>query len=92
MKRFDAYVHHPYYGTPRETPASKPKAKTAVGLGNFNDLVKEVTRLYGKKRLWITEYGYQTSRRIGSSASPTSSRPSTSARPSPSPGSIRAWT
>ena len=60
MKRFDAYVHHPYYGSPRETPASKPKAKTAVGLGNFNDLVKEVTRLYGKKRLWITEYGYQT--------------------------------
>ena len=60
MKRFDAYAHHPYYGTPRETPTSKPKAKTAVGLGNIDDLVKELTRLYGKKRLWITEYGYQT--------------------------------
>jgi Glycosyl hydrolase catalytic core len=60
MKRFDAYAHHPYYGTPRETPTSKPKARTAVGLGNINDLVKELTRLYGKKRLWITEYGYQT--------------------------------
>ena len=23
-------------------------------------LVKEVTRLYGNKRIWITEYGYQT--------------------------------
>jgi hypothetical protein len=22
--------------------------------------VREVTRLYGKKRIWITEYGYQT--------------------------------
>jgi hypothetical protein len=60
MKRFDAYAHHPYYGSARETPNSKPKAKTAVGLGNIGDLVKELTRLYGKKRLWITEYGYQT--------------------------------
>jgi Glycosyl hydrolase catalytic core len=60
MKRFDAYAHHPYYGSARETPTSKPKAKTAVGLGNINDLVKELTRLYGRKRLWITEYGYQT--------------------------------
>jgi Glycosyl hydrolase catalytic core len=60
MKRFDAYVHHPYYGSRLETPTSKPKAKTAVGLGNINDLIKELTRLYGKKRLWITEYGYQT--------------------------------
>ncbi len=60
MKRFDAYAHHPYYGSRLETPTSKPKAKTAVGLGNINDLIKELTRLYGKKRLWITEYAYQT--------------------------------
>jgi hypothetical protein len=60
MKRFDAYAHHPYYGSRLETPKAKPKAKTAVGLGNINDLIKELTRLYGKKRLWITEYGYQT--------------------------------
>ena len=60
MKRFDAYAHHPYYGSRLETPTSKPKAKTAVGLGNINVLIKELTRLYGKKRLWITEYAYQT--------------------------------
>jgi hypothetical protein len=60
MKRFDAYAHHPYYGSALETPTSRPRAKTAVGLGNINDLVKELTRLYGRKRLWITEYGYQT--------------------------------
>jgi hypothetical protein len=60
MKRFDAYAHHPYYGKPSESPRSRPKAKTAVGLGNINDLIKELTRLYGKKRVWITEYGYQT--------------------------------
>ena len=38
----------------------KPKSKTAVTLGNFGDLTKELTRLYGQKRIWITEYGYQT--------------------------------
>jgi putative glycosyl hydrolase len=60
MRRFDAYAHHPYYGRRSETPTTRPKAKTAVGLGNINDLIRELTRLYGKKRLWITEYGYQT--------------------------------
>jgi hypothetical protein len=60
LKRFDAWAHHPYAGRRIESPASKPRAKTAVTLGNLNDLVKELTRLYGKKRIWITEYGYQT--------------------------------
>jgi hypothetical protein len=31
-----------------------------VTLGNFSSLVRELTRLYGGKRIWITEYGYQT--------------------------------
>jgi hypothetical protein len=57
---FDAYAHHPYYGSRSETPGTRPKADTAVTLGNIDDLVSELTRLYGKKRLWITEYGYQT--------------------------------
>ncbi|MGH7128598.1 MAG: hypothetical protein ACREIV_08505, partial [Planctomycetaceae bacterium] len=64
---FDAYAHHPYYGSPAETPTTKPppgrrgRPPTAVTLGNFDVLVKEVNRLYGKRmRLWITEYGYQT--------------------------------
>jgi hypothetical protein len=65
-KGFDAYAHHPYYGAPRETPATPPppgihgNAATAVTLGNFSLLIREVTRLYGNKRIWITEYGYQT--------------------------------
>ena len=65
-KGFDAYAHHPYYGAPRETPSTPPppgihgNAATAITLGNINLLVREVTRLYGNKRLWITEYGYQT--------------------------------
>jgi Glycosyl hydrolase catalytic core len=63
---FDAYAHHPYYGGPRETPSTPPPpgarglSPTAVTLGNFHLIVREVTRLYGNKRIWITEYGYQT--------------------------------
>jgi Glycosyl hydrolase catalytic core len=72
MKRFgargfDAYAHHPYYGHPRETPSYQPrlnKGPRIVGgpvlLGNINDLAREVTRLWGRKPLWITEYGCQT--------------------------------
>lgn len=65
-KGFDAYAHHPYYGGPTETPATPPpngsrgQAPTAVTLGNINVLIREVTRVYGNKRIWITEYGYQT--------------------------------
>jgi hypothetical protein len=59
-KGFDAYAHHPYYGRPSEGPSLRPPGGTAVTLGNINDLVRELTRLYGRKPLWITEYGYQT--------------------------------
>jgi hypothetical protein len=60
LRHFDAWAHHPYAGRPTEKPSTKPRAKTAVTLGNLDDLVTELTRLYGKKRIWITEYGYQT--------------------------------
>jgi hypothetical protein len=57
---FDAYAHHPYYGTPAESPATRPAGRTGVTLGNIDVLVSELTRLYGRKPLWLTEYGYQT--------------------------------
>jgi hypothetical protein len=57
---FDAYAHHPYYGHRREKPATRPPASTAITLGNINVLDREIRRLYGPKRIWITEYGYQT--------------------------------
>jgi Glycosyl hydrolase catalytic core len=65
LKSFDAWAHHPYYAGPTDQPTTKPVtakgvASTAVTLGNLGDLVREVTRLYGNKRIWITEYGYQT--------------------------------
>jgi hypothetical protein len=59
-RRFDAYAHHPYYGHRTETPAAKPRTKNAIVLGNIGVLDREVRRLFGTKRLWITEYGYQT--------------------------------
>jgi hypothetical protein len=65
LKTFDAWAHHPYYAGPSDQPTMKPvTAKgapaTAVTLGNIGDLIHLVTQLYGNKRIWITEYGYQT--------------------------------
>jgi hypothetical protein len=63
---FDAWAHHPYYGKPTELPNKPPPAPangaatTAVTLGNISSLIGEVTKLFGPKRIWITEYGYQT--------------------------------
>jgi hypothetical protein len=66
-KGFDAYAHHPYYGSPAETPTTKPppgkrgQPPTAVTLGNIGVLIAELDKLYGTKtRVWVTEYGYQT--------------------------------
>ncbi|MDP8911821.1 MAG: glycoside hydrolase family protein, partial [Actinomycetota bacterium] len=60
LRKFDAYAHHPYAGRPSETPASRVRSRTNVSFGNLSVLIREVTRLYGKKRIWITEYGYET--------------------------------
>jgi hypothetical protein len=60
LKRFDAYAHHPYYGSRFEKPTTVPKSPKAVTLGNLGVLIKQLNRSFGRKRLWITEYGYQT--------------------------------
>jgi hypothetical protein len=59
LKKFDVYAHHPYYGYPNQTPTTKPEPMT-VRMGNLDSLITLLGRLYGKKHLWITEYGYQT--------------------------------
>jgi putative glycosyl hydrolase len=61
VQHIDAYAHHAYAGGPREAPWAKPRNATAVTLGNIDRLVREVTRSYGRKPIWITEYGYETS-------------------------------
>ena len=65
LKLFDAWAHHPYYAGASDQPTTKPvgargNPATAVTLGNFSDLTRLLTQLYGNKRIWITEYGYQT--------------------------------
>jgi Glycosyl hydrolase catalytic core len=60
LKRFDAYAHHPYYSSRLETPTTVPQSKKAITLGNIGVLIKKLDSLYGRKRLWITEYGFQT--------------------------------
>ena len=57
---FDAYAHHPYPSGPSESPTMRPKASTAVTFGNLSDLTTQLTKLYGRKPIWLDEYGYQT--------------------------------
>jgi hypothetical protein len=60
LKHLDAYAHHPYYSKPTENPRSKGRGNN-VELGNINTLIGYVTRYWGRKPIWITEYGFQTS-------------------------------
>jgi hypothetical protein len=62
MKDFDVYAHHPYANKGTESPKYVPKGKekNQIQLGNLNTLMKAITKYYGPKHLWITEYGYQT--------------------------------
>ena len=62
MKKFDVYAHNPYPSAGNESPTFVPKGKTArrTQLGNINQLLALITKYYGPKHLWITEYGYQT--------------------------------
>jgi Glycosyl hydrolase catalytic core len=62
MKTFDVYAHHPYAAAGNEPPAYVPRGtdNRRIQLGNINVLINAVSRLYGPKNLWITEYGYET--------------------------------
>ena len=62
LKTFDAYAHHPYYAAPTESPSYVPTGnnKRRIQLGNIGTLITQVTKLWGPKPIWITEYGYQT--------------------------------
>jgi Glycosyl hydrolase catalytic core len=60
LRTFDAWAHHPYYAYPSQAPNTPDGANGSVEMGNIDTLIKLVTRLYGNKRIWITEYGYET--------------------------------
>ena len=60
--KLDAYAHHPYPGRPQsETPWS-PKCVNCltIAMADLERLEREVNRAFGSKRIWLTEYGYQT--------------------------------
>ena len=58
---FDVYAHHPYPGSPSESPSEPPSVKARITLGNLGVLIRELNRLgWSTKRVWLTEYGYQT--------------------------------
>ena len=60
--RLDAYAHHPYPGRPQtETPWLPACARCAgITMADLERLIALVRRTFGPKRIWLTEYGYQT--------------------------------
>jgi hypothetical protein len=60
--RLDAYAHHPYPGRPQvETPWG-PRCSTcsSITMADLERLRRHVRANFGSKRIWLTEYGYQT--------------------------------
>ena len=57
----DAYAHHPYATSPGETPTHDPcRSCRTLTMAHLARLRADVTRLFGPKPIWLTEYGYQT--------------------------------
>jgi hypothetical protein len=60
--KLDAYAHHPYPTHPQvETPWG-PRCGhcSTITMAELDRLHDEVQRNFGSKRIWLTEYGYQT--------------------------------
>jgi hypothetical protein len=59
--RLDAYAHNPYPLRPFETPTAGGCGHCeTITMATIDRLVREVGRAFGRKRIWLTEYGYQT--------------------------------
>jgi hypothetical protein len=68
--QLDAYAHHPYPLRPKsETPWQGGCAHcSTITMADLERLINEVGKNFGPKRIWLTEYGYQTNppdRRLG---------------------------
>jgi len=57
--RLDAYAQNPYPVGRGETPA-RGTCATCYTMASLPAIRRAVTRLFGAKPLWLTEYGYQT--------------------------------
>ena len=60
--KLDAYAHNPYPLDPkRETPLTGGCTRcTTITMATISKLVALVARNFGRARIWLTEYGYQT--------------------------------
>jgi hypothetical protein len=59
--RLDAYAQHPYPVDRRETPLRTSCTQCGYfTMARLADIRADVTRYFGAKPLWLTEYGYQT--------------------------------
>jgi hypothetical protein len=60
--RLDAYAHNPYPLSRMETPWTGACGHCeTITMASLERLLREVARAFGaRKRIWLTEYGYQT--------------------------------
>ncbi|HEY3920803.1 MAG TPA: alpha-amylase family protein [Gaiellaceae bacterium] len=60
--KLDAYAHNPYPSDPAETPTTGGCMHcTTLTMATLPNLISDVKKAFGaKKRIWLTEYGYQT--------------------------------
>ena len=60
-RRLDAYAHHPYYGAAeRDARHPRPGGERRHARKHRTPISLAVNKLWGKKPIWITEYGWQT--------------------------------
>jgi hypothetical protein len=59
--KLDAYAQNPYPLSPSETPThTSCESCSYFTMATLPEIRREVTRAFGGKPLWLTEYGYQT--------------------------------
>ena len=59
--KLDAYAHNPYPLQRFETPSAGGCAHCeTITLATIDRLLRHVHTAFGRKRIWLTEYGYQT--------------------------------
>jgi hypothetical protein len=59
--KLDAYAHHPYPGSPAETPSSGGcRSCAAITMATIAKLLGVIKGSLGLKPIWLTEYGYQS--------------------------------
>jgi hypothetical protein len=59
--KLDAYAHNPYPLRRFETPSAGGCGHCeTITMATIDRLLREVRKAFGPKRIWLTEYGYQT--------------------------------